>query len=574
MSQSLLTLMIALSSLAVSAQDYTLTKSITGLSESATQGHFNVHFELTLTNTNVPPFLTNLQIVDNVASTFGAAFIGLHQLPAIVSSSASTDPILNGAFSADGADPNIFNGVSGLLFNGEYVTVAFSVEIDAAQANGPLTNNATGAGSVFGPVVLPQPTASATLEDCWSDCTLACNNQVNISVNTMCEVDILADMLLEGDFDDCAESGFYSVEIYDANNNLLSLPLGGQYIGQKLKAVVTNIACGNSCWSNVLVEDKAPPVLNCDSDTVRCNADISPYNPAIGFPVDVMNIIPTADPNTFIASSLDACGDVTLTYRDSLANRDCTDTVFSSVIYRTWKATDATGLMVSCVETIYFIRGTIADIVLPPHYDGLPGNEPYLQCDGDWCKLPNGFPAPEDCATGSPMGIFCGNIQYDFYDDTFRICESSYKLIRTWLIIDWCDPQNRVEYEQKIKVVDEDGPVVIAPPRTPLVIPMDEWNCGKSSYIVPEPVYDPTGASAVNNPYVPTIVEECGTWTYSVEHLTVDENAKTADECAIVDPNAIFSTGNVRKLRNGRYELYDIPAGCNWIKYIITRRLW
>jgi hypothetical protein len=38
----------------------------------------------------------------------------------------------------------------------------------------------------------------------------------------------------------------------------------------------------------------------------------------------------------------------------------------------------------------------------------------------------------------------------------------------------------------------------------------------------------------------------------------------------LVDENATFFTTNVRQLPNGRWEVYDMPQGCNWIKYVIT----
>ncbi|MDX1685141.1 MAG: T9SS type A sorting domain-containing protein [Saprospiraceae bacterium] len=559
-------------SLSAQVQEYTLNKVITGISESGTPGLIDVNFEATMTNVNIAPLITDIQISDNVAANFGGAFVGLAQGPFIASSTALIDPIINVNYSADGADPNLLDGMSGFIAPGESVTVGYAVTVDLENTTTDLINMATGSASLTsgGATITPAPSDTAVLTDCWSDCVLACNNKVNISVNTMCEVNILADMVLEGENEECVDLGFYKVEIFDKDNNLIPLPLTAEYIGEELQVVVTNVACGNSCWGDLLVEDKTPPQLLCDSDTVSCGEDISPFNPIIGFPVDSNNITTTADSQVFIASSVDACGEVILEYSDSLVTRDCTDTLFSSVLYRKWTATDASGLMIMCTDTIYFTRGTLTNITLPPHYDGENGNPDPLQCDGDFCKLPNGFPAPEPCGTGRPEGIFCGNIQFDFWDDTISVCDSYYKILRNWLIIDWCDPDNKLEYIQKIKVVDEDGPVVIAPPRTPLVLRMQDWACGIKSYIVPEPVYDPTGANAVDNPYIPTILEECGSWTYEVRHLSVDQEIKDPNECAQVDNSQIFSTSNVRQRRDGRYELFDIPAGCNWIKYIIT----
>ena len=554
------------------AQSYTIDKEVLGVEASSTSGHINVLYQVTFTNVSEAPTLTDVQITDNVLIDFGTVFVGVASAPQIVASTAGTDPSPNPNYSGDFANPGLLMGDDGFVAVGQSFTVAYSIEIDPALTNNDLTNTAAGSASLTagGPTVTPTPISSATLTNCWNDCVLACNNQVNISVNTMCEAEILAEMILEGENQECADLGFYVVELFDLDDNPIALPLDASYIGDQLKVVVTNIACGNSCWSNILVEDKTPPVLDCGEVTVRCNENISPFNPLIGFPVPVNNITPTADPNVFIASSIDACGDVDLMYRDSLVKRDCTDPVLSSTIYRKWTATDASGLMVMCWDTINFIRGTIADITLPDHFDGQPGNQPELDCDGTWDRLPNGFPAPTPGGTGAPEGIFCGNIQFDYSDDTIAVCDGTYKLFRTWLIVDWCDPDNKVEFIQRIKVTDIDPPIVIAPPLDPLVLTMDHWECNRASYIVPEPIFDPSGAAAANNPYVPVIIDECGSWTYRVEHLTVDETIKDPSECAAVDLNQAFNTYNVRQLSNGSWELFDIPAGCNWIKYIIT----
>lgn len=554
------------------AQSYTLEKNVLGVEEATTAGNINILYEVTFTNVSEAPGLTDIQIQDNVLVDVGTGFVGVAQMPTFGPSTATTNPTLNANYSADFADPQIFQIAptgTGFITPGQFVTVRFSIEVNPAMISGDVTNTAVASAALSGgSPIFPLPTAQATLTNCWDDCVIACNNQVNISVNTMCEAEILADMVLEGDFEECADLGFFKVEIFDLNDNPIGLPIDQSYIGSRLKVTVTNIACGNSCWGNLLIEDKTPPVLNCDEVTVRCNEDISPFNSLIGFPVPLANITRTTDPNVFIASSVDACGDVNLEYRDSLVKYDCANPRLSSTIYRKWTATDASGLMVMCQDTINFIRGTIADITLPEHYDGQPGNQPALECGGSWCALPNGFPRPEDCGTGAPSGIFCGNIQFDYSDDTINTCGASYKLFRTWLIIDWCDPDNKVEFIQRIKVIDEDAPEVVCPTRDPIIVSMSRWECSAASYIVPEPVFDPgfTGKA----PLMPVIIDECSDWTYSIKHLSINERAKSPGECSSADLTQTFETKNVRQLADGRWEVFDIPAGCNWIKYEIV----
>ena len=101
------------------------------------------------------------------------------------------------------------------------------------------------------------------------DCTLACNNNVQVSLDGECQAIVVADMILEDPTLDC----IYGVQVKDLNDNIIpSSPLvTGDYIGETLRVSVTT-ADGNSCWGYIHIEDKLPPVITClDDVTVGCN---------------------------------------------------------------------------------------------------------------------------------------------------------------------------------------------------------------------------------------------------------------------------------------------------------------
>ncbi len=522
---------------------------------SGATGHFDATFRIQVVG--VCGITSSIQVVDrlNQNSNLGSAFVGVVGLPVLAyvspsSNAGGVNPGFNGA-----SDPNVNDG-SAFLLAGDTMLYQITVEVNPKAFGAPsiLQNSAQAT------YLIPNPGATvfsniAVIPDCWSDCQMACNNLVQVSVNSICEADILADMILEGEVSECASLGFFEVTIY-YNNKKVHLPLDQTYLNQKLKVNVRNIVCNNNCWGYIVLEDKTAPVLNCRlRDTISCAADASPA--ALGFPVPINKVDQSVYP--YLVSGIDACGFVYLTYRDSLVRYDCSNDSLSATIYRKWCATDPGGYTACCIDTIDLRRGTLADITLPPHYDGQPGNRPYLKCDGLWAKLPNGFPDTTAQGTGKPNGVYCGNIQYDFTDDTIQVCKGTYKLLRRWLILDWCNPSRRIDYIQQIKVVDDKVPVITCP--STFTVNTNPWTCA-GTLILPVP-QELTPQTVVDN-RIPYVIENCSGWTYSVKHLP----AINSNDCtpAIGQGN----TQNIVKLPDGRYQINDMPLGCNWIYYTVT----
>lgn len=543
------------------AQCLQVEKSILGVrpASSGVPGNINVTFQLTIINNSGScAIATGVSINDtlNSASNFGAAFVGIVGTPVVAyvsPGSAMGTGNINPSFGS--ASPYLTDN-TGFLILGDSIIFQFTAELDVDAVGAPavLANTAWVSQSV--PVSTGEvPSNTVVIPDCWSDCQLACNNQVQVSVNSICEADILADMILEGENGECARMGFYEVTIY-YNNVKVNLPLSQFYLNKKLKVNVRNIVCNNSCWGNLVLEDKTPPALNCRlRDTISCAADISPA--ALGFPVPVGMVNQSVYP--YIVTGIDACGVVYLTYSDSLVRYDCINDSLSATIYRKWCATDPGGYKACCYDTIDLRRGTLADITLPPHYDGLPGNNPMLKCDGAWTKFPNGNPDTTATGTGKPSGIYCGNIAYDFSDDTIRVCPGTFKLLRRWIILDWCNPTVRIDYIQQIKVIDDSGPAVTCPSN--FTVNTNPWSC-TGSLILPVPE-DLTPTTIVNN-QTPYVIENCSGWTYYVKHLA----ATNPNDCTPLPGQG--TTQNITKLPDGRYRVDNMPLGCNWIYYVVT----
>jgi subtilisin-like proprotein convertase family protein len=138
-------------------------------------------------------------------------------------------------------------------------------------------------------------------------------------------------------------------------------------------------------------------------------------------------------------------------------------------ILRTWTVTDASGNTASCVQTISIDRPGLDGIMVPPFYDDIQA--PAFDCDNDpfWDVNGNGYPDATVDEAGAPTinglpivnGDLC-NFTVSFEDEVVDICPGSFKIFRSWLVIDWCAGES-VEYDQIIKVVDNEGPEVVCP---------------------------------------------------------------------------------------------------------------
>jgi len=105
---------------------------------------------------------------------------------------------------------------------------------------------------------------------------MACNDNVQVSLDENCEALISADQFLEGNDYSCYLDDYnVYIEGFVGNVNNTSLALApGEYV------VTVENANGNSCWSTMTVEDKLAPVIECDcpvGGTIPLGAVVTEY---------------------------------------------------------------------------------------------------------------------------------------------------------------------------------------------------------------------------------------------------------------------------------------------------------
>ena len=270
----------------------------------------------------------------------------------------------------------------------------------------------------------------------------------------MCGASLTADDVLENmQYNDDS----YELTVIDPLTNDvvdLSQPLS-DYLNDTLDFSIEHLCTNNSCWGNLIIEDKSVPQLMCMNDTIRCDANDGPQ--FTGFPVPPTATVVPLGNNEFRVENFDPCGDADLSFSDMEISQTCTDP-FESLVQRTWLLTDFSGSTNSCVQIISKERTTIADVVFPGDWDGV--TNPVLLCDGNFPTLDNGFPDPD--FTGFPEVGVCSNISITFIDLPADVCGATFKIVRKFTAVDHCTNMDTT-VNQIIKIEDNEAPSFSCP---------------------------------------------------------------------------------------------------------------
>ncbi|MBR9921604.1 MAG: HYR domain-containing protein [Bacteroidetes bacterium] len=279
--------------------------------------------------------------------------------------------------------------------------------------------------------------------------TLSCNDLVNVSLDSDCEEEITADMILEGDDYHCYED--YQITVLGSDG--FPIPTSPivtlDYIGQTLTVMVYDPDTGNTCWGSIYIEDHQSPIIECPADTVVfCHINTDPAN--MGFPELLSCELSFTTEHNDVFNDFGNCSDP------------------RGEIIRTWTLTDESGNESACEQTITIERIDFVDVAFPENYDG--NANPVFACT-EVAANP-GLTSPTN--TGQPTvdglpvtgGALC-SVAINYVDNVFEICEGSYDILRTWSVYDPCEPVvagvNPLQFLQVIKVLDDAAPILTCP---------------------------------------------------------------------------------------------------------------
>ena len=346
---------------------------------------------------------------------------------------------------------------------------------------------------------------------------MACNDHVQVSLGDLCTQVITPGMIVENQSEANSE---YNVVVTTLNGVVVpGSIMTSAHIGQTFYASVTLTQCGLSCWGTFNIEDKKPPVFaTCPDATINCSDPTTPGG-----------VVPRP-----LAS--DNCSTVTLKSSDIETVYPCAN-LYGKKIVRSWTATDKYGNISNCVQTIFVRRASISDVKFPA--------DKIAECGPGIPRLPNGAPHPD--YSGYPTGATCANMQYYYTDLVFPLCGAGIKVLRQWVVIDWCSGRDTTG-NQTIKVMDTQPPVCTTVPDFSFKIGTDAMSC-TGSFDVPPPV----------------VVFECSGYDYIVGYKLKDASG---------NPFLYPVYDNVTKLfkpdGSYYYRITGLPKDTSWIVYTIT----
>ncbi|MFN0034070.1 MAG: HYR domain-containing protein, partial [Saprospiraceae bacterium] len=314
--------------------------------------------------------------------------------------------------------------------------------------------------------------------------SLMCHDNITVSLGDACADCIGADQILEGGPYGCLEG--YMVEMDRTlplgNGPWMPACVSASDIGKTYQLRVTDPDTGNKCWGNVKVQDELPPVVSCQSFSIPCNTpNVSP-----GYLSGVLGIV-AANPGIV------DCQDFTATFVDTNVPQPC-GSGLTNIIQRDWTVTDISGNIAQCQQIIGQTRPTLADVALPPHFDGT--DKPAFSCASaaypspEWIKGQGfqGFPL----VFGQPSG--CSDIFWSYNDLLITICDGTRRVLRQWSIVDFCTGEV-LSFNQRIKVEDAQGPTMVCPSNTSVTV--DPFSCCSTTEL-PNMIVD-DGCSRINN---------------------------------------------------------------------------
>lgn len=467
----------------------------------------------------------------------------------------------NYAFSQPCGNPSPLTGVPSLTCTGERDTLIIA-PYDAAVTYqlvvtppGPVITFLPGAPgydvqwgvtpgnyTLYFQVVSGGPSCSDTFNVHISDRAapqMNCNDTINVSLDEFCVGHIYPSLVLEGTFD----SLDYELTILNplTNQPIPSSPyVYSSDIGKIYKVQVRHICSGNTCWGYARIEDKLPPSLECKTYSVACDQPLEPEFLGFPKPVGAPDPIKIGTRRYSTTSSFyDNCGPTILVYNDRQVHADCPPPVtYIDTIFRDWTATDSYGNTYTCSDSILIRVGSIDSVQCPPNYDNI--TLPALHCYDQFATDAAGHPHPD--VTGYPTFIKCRNLDYTYSDIKLKVCEGTYKILREWIVADWCTGR-QTTCIQIIKVIDDRAPVFV---------------CALNQLNVSTLPNSCEGETTID---IPTVFNECSTVTWDVK---VKRGADST-----LAPSAIDATSlGVFKISPTQYKVTNLPVGLSWVLFI------
>ncbi|MCC6727303.1 MAG: hypothetical protein IT258_22550, partial [Saprospiraceae bacterium] len=351
-------------------------------------------------------------------------------------------------------------------------------------------------------------------------CTLACNDLVNINLPQDGFLIVTEAMVLEGPHPFCP--GPKTITVTSPDDINLHDTVTCAQLNFTLMYSVFDQNSGSSCWGSLFVQDFTPPVITCPDLTVDCTDDLSPSS--LGY----ATITDNCDDDPFISFS----GQPVI--------QPC-NSPNSAILMRTWQASDASGNhSLPCVQKITIKRPSFADIVFPPNKDGV--QSPAIPCGSNPNTSPSVTGVPK--IDGKPVTEFCKMV-VTYEDLVLGGCANEKTIIRSWTVLNCCTNEV-LEHNQIIKVADDVGPVLNCPDS--LIFSANGPGCKATFFLPAMTATDNCSAGITWRTLTPWgILQSNGGMAYALTTGTYTVTYEAKDACGNVStcPMKVIVTDNV-----------------------------
>ena len=280
------------------------------------------------------------------------------------------------------------------------------------------------------------------------------------------------------------------------------------------------------------VEDGAVTLVISDDFAFECTTSVTVEPPSmeVECPDDVSEVTVDGVTSDLICTDLDeilnnqeslvytgapimtnSCGFDYLEFEDELTGGGlCED----AIITRTFTIFATDGSSVECVQEITVRPAYLADVISP-----MPVVE--FSCSDMFEVDENGFPDPS--VSGYPYVLtafgehelndsYC-NLSASYEDEVLVDCGKGKEIMRTWTIVDACDPDAQTIFTQMINVGDIEGPIVECP--------LSNHYCPIIEDDIMLFSVDPFECTATIEVPIPDVTDDCSTeWTIETEIVT------------------------------------------------------
>ncbi len=275
------------------------------------------------------------------------------------------------------------------------------------------------------------------------------NDNINISVGPNCAIDWNIDMIAENPTSGTTEAdlplgGYYDYTLYSNSVQVIEDEDIQEHMGETILVNIIHVLSCASYWTQVTINDFLPPVFQeiYTTDTVSCFMDFNEVPPPI---------------------AVDNCSEVTyhLVQQQFIDENICDDQ--TELVRRTWLSMDA-GFNESApaIQDIYIIRDYEIDFP----------DDVLIECSA--YALDQSLTDASTASAGVPSStegesLTECNYSYVYSDQVIPTCANSFKIFRTWTVLDWCTGtiinSNTAGEDnfQIIEVRDTQAPTIVVP---------------------------------------------------------------------------------------------------------------